>query len=122
MRKKTTLNVRLLRRVARRLLADPRRYDQSLYFFRSSTCGATGCIAGWAVHLSEDTAAGLNSFYARASRLLGLSEDQANNLFSRYPERGWPQPFAARWSRAKSRRGQAQVAHDRIEHLIATGE
>jgi hypothetical protein len=129
------MNVRLLRRVAKHILAEPRRYEQGVWCeaTTSSPCGTTACIAGWAAILGEKLdlkTIDHDDLYYRASskarKLLNINRDQAARLFS-YPatsiepdELGWPKRFAKRFFAAKTKRGQAKVAVARIEHFIKT--
>ena len=92
--KKPKLNVRLLRRIKRHLIAEPRRYEQSVYGNtvegkKAPACGTEGCIAGWAVFLSTPKSqwqTWIEEKYfrmkAKATELLGLDKSEANDLFS----------------------------------------
>ena len=96
------LNVRLLRRILRHIKADPRRYNQGTWGVEKPAehggppCGTQACIAGWAVLLSvprrnwlrwisrsdEEMKNGEKScIRARAKKLLGLTEEEAQYLF-----------------------------------------
>jgi hypothetical protein len=56
------MNVKLLRRIQKHILAEPKRLDMGNFIVRKSDglgslvrfpkCGTVGCIAGWAVTLS----------------------------------------------------------------------
>lgn len=88
------LNVKLLRRIQRHIVAEPRRYEQSVYGDtvtgkKAPTCGTQGCIAGWAVFLSTPKSkwqTWIEEKYCQmkgtATDLLGLTENEADELFS----------------------------------------
>lgn len=91
------MNVRLLRRVAKHIVEEPRRYNQGSWCDRSNDapCGTMACIAGWAV-------------------ILGDKLDPKKIDHERiYHE-------AKRFHAAKTLRGRASVAVARIEHFIKT--
>ncbi len=138
------INVRLLRRIQKHILEEPRRFFMSGVFIyarnqkhwkrktigHSDTspspvmppCKMAACIAGWANILTGHASEGL----IHAAKILGLSyipdgdrESLANRVFiAGY----WPRPFWSRYKNARTTRGRARVAVDRIEHLIKTGE
>src|SRR5712671_5400107 len=95
---KSKLNVALLRKVKRHMLADPRRLQmsQALYVTRGKNaphCGTVGCIAGWVVALSRAKKGETSKHVAQrfdniwcavegeAASVLGLSIQTLNNLF-----------------------------------------
>lgn len=125
------LNVRLLRRIKRHILSKPGRFfmryykeeqapntiiegDYGSFNQRVPECGTVACIAGWACILSNKSGSRLNG-----SALLGTTERQTQMLF--YDD-SWPEPFAARYYKAKRPSARAKIAAARIEHLITTGE
>lgn len=115
------LNVRLLRRIERHILEEPKR--MSMKFWRITDpdiikiqnlavppCGTVACVRGWADEIS-------GGFHGDA---LGLSDDQKVLLF--YTEE-WPDHFNQRIYRLKPQTFRyARCVVDRIEHLIRTGE
>lgn len=130
------MNVELLERVKAHILEDPRRLDMELwiqdkmYGPDSPPCGTVGCIAGWAVELTEGGAAHFRSSYIteEARKLLDLTFQQSGTLFH---TDSWPEEFrdayAATyknygWMAPDYRLKQAQVTAARIDHLIQTGE
>ena len=113
------------------------------------SCGAVGCIAGDACILfgkikpskvikELDWELGVYTFpdntYRLAQEVLGLTENQALSLFLlkswswKFDDEGndyvgWPNKFAKRLEKYKpGTKKYAQVAVDRIEHFIRTGE
>lgn len=67
----TTPNIELLGRVIAQITEHPESWDQAQWW---DSCGTSGCIAGWAVHLSGE-AVDTDSIAARARELLGLDND-----------------------------------------------
>lgn len=128
--KKSKLNVRLLRRIKRNFLNEPKRLFMGGYIYHGAPgkrfigdngkqyfpkCGTVGCIAGWACLLSGN---GEPTFaYEPAAELLQL-ERPATLFF----EDSWPEPFASQYQLAKSAAKRAEIVAERIEHLITTGE
>ena len=94
------LNIKLLNRIKRHLLAEPQRYNQSGWaevytkesYNDAPSCGTRACIGGWAVFLSvppkrwkwwmEADDWGRVNIQNRARKLLGLTELEAGDLFS----------------------------------------
>lgn len=133
--------VRLLRRVKKHILEEPRRLDMSDWVETSkvSPCGTTACIAGWtlllklppkerrAVLVEPDayvkrdmlTAGERAMFLEHAENALELDRCQSMRLF--YDD-NWPKGFDRAFDKACSRKARAQVTADRIEHFIKTGE
>ncbi len=104
------MNIERLRAVRNAILNPPRGYGFKMTAFASKNhpCGTTFCIGGWAAHLAGYALGdGKVSDHLMAS-LLGLNEEQANELFFPSVDAGW-------------RSTPAQAA-DTIDHLIATGE
>lgn len=97
---KKKMNVRLLRRIGRYILAEPKRVDMSIFLIHKNTstdivytfpkCNTVGCIAGWACALNELYPERVSEIEARAAELLGLDAEQANRLFYSNPG-GTPQ-------------------------------
>lgn len=83
----------LLGEIKRIILEDPRRYDQfntlsvipaaQLDDKTEPPCGTVGCVAGWVVALTRArlTPYALNSPLTIAERVLGLTEEQGDQLF-----------------------------------------
>jgi hypothetical protein len=109
------MNKPLLRKVAKRIKDNPELYNQDCY------CGSVCCIAGHAVLIHDKNQPfGFGAIPARAKEILLLNEKQFQSscVFVSM----WPYPYKERYRKAKTAKGQAKVAHDRIMHLIKTGE
>ena len=89
MSKVKKINVKLLRKVRRHILAEPKRVNMGRFIYRKKddpemlewwpACGTVACIAGWAVTLSGEELP--YHISARAEELLGLNWRQASYLF-----------------------------------------
>jgi hypothetical protein len=122
--KKTKLNVRLLRRIQKQILKEPRQFQMPRMFdYRPAipNCGTAACIAGWAYTFSLKNATPERARQSavrlvRTSALdiaqekLGLDIYQAHRLFN-YSQ--WPFKF-----NLDSNNPKQAVA--RIEHFINT--
>lgn len=85
----TGVNEALLREILTFIELHPERWDQGSWW-DTGACGTTGCLAGWTVVLA-DPLFGPDQAWAfdplscdidfRARNLLGLSEEQAHELF-----------------------------------------
>jgi hypothetical protein len=120
------MNVRLLRRVAKHILEEPKRLDmekiaENVEGRDSPPCGTVGCIAGWACMLTGSSVK--RADWGKGRRLIGLDGDQAYRLFD-YPlglvTDGWPEKFSKPYVAAKTARQRARIAVARIEHFIKT--
>lgn len=126
---KTKLNVRLLRRIQKHILAEPKRYNQNdivstgkpgeaySFAWRFPACGTIACIGGWAAVLSSG---GRHEDLEYGARALGLTVDQRARLFSATGNGGWPDKFDIAYTNAKTPQGRARVGARRIEHFIKT--
>jgi hypothetical protein len=132
---------RLLRRVARHILAEPLRYEQNeiicklqptdrTYMGRKlPLCRTVACIGGWLELLGgrrRRPGPGEALSYSWGARKLGVTTEQYGDLVQYtdqdHPHYGWPDQFAARYNRAKSPLAKVRIANERIEHFIRTGE
>lgn len=132
------MNVRLLRKVKRHILDEPRRYDQNgilstglepstIYRqgerqWRVPSCGTVACIGGWAFILAPGTKPPEMDFDF-AQNALGLTGKQRDRLFAAASDLNigyWPEKFVRAYQSAKSPAARASVAAERIEHFIAT--
>src|SRR5216684_5835607 len=83
------MNVKLLRKVAKHILAEPRRIYMEQYCVRSSDapCGTAGCIAAWGAILggeanrTQDCWQPKIGWFIDGLTALSLNEVQANRLF-----------------------------------------
>lgn len=133
---KPKLNVKLLRRIQKHILEEPRRLDMgnwkrtNMDGLHAPPCGTTACIAGWALTLSGKPLPQFDNIARDAARLIGVhhtqiqygncDEDcQAGRLFLRLE---WPEPFASDYGKTMNPGKRAKIAAARIEHLISTGE
>lgn len=140
MKTKTKLNVRLLRKIKKHILAVPERFAMNWFIVRGTpgqiiehldwrqpmsldgefrkapACGTVGCIAGWAAFFTAKNPQRLTNDSAerRGKKALGLSKDQAKTLF--FTEE-WPDGGEA-YDAAKTPRRKAELAAERIEEFI----
>jgi hypothetical protein len=122
------MNVRLLRRVAKHIAEEPRRYNQDAelevdVIGRSApACGTVGCIGGWVCALTGTTKRSRQKFsFERAMKQLGLTSAQAGRLFAyTWASGGWPERFKDAYRAATTPRQRVKVAVARIEHFIKT--
>jgi len=124
------MNVKLLRKVKKHILEEPKRLYMSdyikvesehhLYGRGYAKCGTAACIAGWTCILSlketPDAIRRTNDVHATGGELLGLTPGQAYRLF--VPS-VWPQKFT-RGTSDDGSEATAKVAAARIEHFIKT--
>ncbi len=140
------LNVRLVRKIIRHILAEPRRYWQEWTIYtgtpgeligggfgqRFAKCGTAACIGGWAYILST-TRPRLNgcsrtlpwlqwssTLLDKGGKALGLSDYHQSVLFSSMPSYDWPQPYARQYDAATTSRARARVACRLLEKVIDT--
>lgn len=135
------MNVELLRQIVAHIQQVPGRLVMRVYLLRKSKdvpyennvrlmddlgeslefppCGTVGCIAGWAIALSN--LHGLNPDYIEmnACRLLRLPSREGSKLFHLI---NWPDVFYHRYVKALTAEARAEVLKDRVEHFIATRE
>ncbi len=120
------MNVKLLRKVAKHILAEPKRYAFGWVQQSSAVpCGTKACIAGWTILLGARLRKsfdengqliipkslwrrGFGYYSGPASKLLKINHAQASRLFV-----NWPSQFDNLW-------GDAATAVKRIEHFIKT--
>lgn len=140
---KQKMNVKLLRRIQRAIMAEPARMDMRRWavsaesilcpgFKAPPPCGTVGCIAGWGLLLTKGKR---NKFLeiakkfkrrtnfgieTEAGNLFGITEEQRQRLFH---TESWPQPFRDRQSHLnEGTLAYARVVCRRIDHFIETGE
>jgi hypothetical protein len=110
------LNVKLLNRIKKHLLEEPKRYYQGWWAERVNemnfkgeqgppACNTQACIAGWAVLLENPKNKWSNLikkeddtgyFFNKAQKLLGLSGAEADSLFSSGNQRNWYGKFGVK--------------------------
>lgn len=124
------MNIKLLKQIQNQILSNPKDFIMGNW-----TCGTAACIGGWAVcitnHKQPLEVQNGPDVGRDAAKLLELTDEQEIKLF--YPEE-WPQQFSNRWQQLQCERRRrmdlkkdyllllAQVAVDRIQHLIDTGK
>lgn len=123
------MNVKLLRKVAKHILAEPKRFDMSNFGYGMSpeeggpACGTVCCIAGWASVLSLkkplDAPWMVNKVVGelQGCKALRLSPGQGERLFF---VSDWPQEFKEKNWQAITLQQKAEIAAARIEHFIKT--
>lgn len=144
---KLNINVRLLRKIQKRILADASSFNMMSWVewahggpteppTDDHPCFTEACMAGWAVFLDRGTLKRLKreSLPERARKALGLTVPQASRLFLpfsssyfyKWPkaDAGWPIEFQSKLVRYPFGRAErvanAELAAERIDHFIAT--
>jgi hypothetical protein len=129
------INVRLLRRVQKHILAEPRRLVMShwrqtrlhecrvedldsdhCHDYPFAKCGTAACIGGWGVILSDSDIAPYRQ-RDELAQLFGINTNQLNLLFS---VSSWPVKLAHAYRKARTPAGKARVASRRIDLFIKT--
>jgi hypothetical protein len=97
---KMALNVALLKKVKKHILAEPKRINMNTWGRDSDegepqpACGTVGCIAGWIVFLSKPKSKWdfwkSSDIRSEATRLLRMKDWQVDGLFSPYGVYGEP--------------------------------
>jgi hypothetical protein len=122
------MNVELLRRIQKHILAEPKRLDMGNFIVRKSDglgslvrfpkCGTVGCIAGWAVTLSTKEKLNYKRIEDRARQLLGITQTQGNKLFF---DGNWPPQLADRLCQARPQtKAHARITAERIDLFVKT--
>ena len=120
------MNVKLLRKVAKHILEEPRRFmmrtwrvkgapGEPLYDHKRKhkfpSCGTVACIGGWCALLS-----GKDVFGTNLHKLVGITVAQGDRLFYRS---SWPKQFKSKFKEDGSLTS-ARIGAKRIEHFIKT--
>ena len=134
------LNVRLLRRIQKHILEEPRRFQMGAAVIRAGNpkqwkliaptfahdasktmppCGTAACIAGWADILSGGSGNGW-TVRERAATKLGVPAGFSWLGHPLFDDNSWPQPFRTRYRAAKTPQARAKIAAQRIDHFIKT--
>ena len=137
--RKPKLNVRLLRRIQKHILEEPKRFFMGWFIARGKPgtrrftdmgtawlvptdlpgrvppCGTAACIAGWANLFTGHRP----EAHRMAQKELGITQAQGTSLFNAHY---WPDPFEQKYRAAKTPLQRAKIAAARIEHLITKGE
>jgi hypothetical protein len=128
-------NRRLLLKTAKRIEKIPESYDQKHWATDSSSspCGTAACLAGELIICSaRSVRAGVTLLRNRytlpdfistphmASKLAGLTEEEANKLFPEDVDE-WPAQFRKRYVTAKTKQDRANAAAALLRYLAAGG-
>jgi hypothetical protein len=127
------MNVKLLRKIQKHILAEPRRYWQDTWITGDEDrikeingsvpdCKTMACIGGWACILGSNA---LNASAGELSALLGVDNGAVGRLIDYVgytdPENSsWPRKYVTAYAKAKTPAGRARVAVRRIDHFIKT--
>lgn len=134
---KRRLNIKLLKRVKRAILAHPDQFQMDGLFqghldngMNPGGCGWAACIGGWGIHLSSGNKKlsenykefnnGADRFHSTA-KLFGISTMEIEILGLEWK---WPEPFRQQYDDAmnikgiKGAKAMAKVAAARIDHFI----
>lgn len=133
------MNVKLLRKVKKHILAEPRRFvmwtwkstkedniERRNTFTSDASdnrqvkfakCGTAACIAGWACILSKKEEPA--DFRVTAQRLLKIGYRDGESLFS---VDSWPDEFRKAYQKSVTQPALVKIADARIEHFIKTGK
>jgi hypothetical protein len=139
------MNVKLLRKVQRHILAEPRRLNMG-YLAKhqegpgAPACQTVGCIAGWASILGsrkvewpadeegDVLVEGTNELWTLGRHKLRLTEGQTKRLFTEPGQEdnaagllGWPERLSQAYQKAKSAAARAKVTAKRIDLFIKSG-
>ncbi len=125
------LNTELLLKIKQYILLEPRRCNMSAWMCKRDMkslwehygqaeppCGTVGCIAGWALMLTNEEVYGQHLCIAeRAASALGLSYEKADRLFLPYSR--WPESWRMKLIEHKIGSPEyAQVVADYIDYFI----
>jgi hypothetical protein len=129
------MNVKLLRKVKKHILEEPRRLAMGYFVQRKdgltqtvfeseardgdeypfAKCGTAACIAGWTVLLTDQTQEW--QIEQNAIRLLEIDGREAQRLFYVH---SWPEKLRNKYHNLKTPAARANVAARRIDHFIKT--
>lgn len=119
------MNIKLLRKVQKEILKEPRRFDMQSWFERNSIspCGTTACIGGFAVALSNrwtrlKRGERLMNVEGRATIYLDIEGFMGPRLFF---ISNWPERLKYAYLTAGSPLKRAKVAVKRIDLFIKSG-
>jgi hypothetical protein len=130
------MNVKLLRKIQKHILAEPKRFIMSSWAQHRSpiravsqdranrtgdvefpVCGTAACIGGWGIFLTHGVDFHSYGFEDDARAALKLNRSQGERLFDVV---NWPSRFRRRFGQTKHRASAALIAAERIDHFIAT--
>jgi hypothetical protein len=131
------MNVKLLRKIQKHILAEPARYEQNAIITIGAPgamcvaanrlypqCGTIACIGGWAILLTAKRRLKTSRYslnYLTLGKLLGVKKSQIAKLVS-YTDYAteWPDHFADKYNQAETPKARARIAAQRIDHFIKT--
>ena len=138
--------VRLVRKVEKCILEEPKRFDMGEAGNRESadevkqnrllpSCGTVACIAGW---VSIIKLGGIKKAFTKsndgtyyytdydfmdfAEKTLGLGKHGLCSADDLFYEHSWPEPFCGWFADARSKRAEAKIGVERLEHFLHTGQ
>jgi hypothetical protein len=123
--------IKILRKVQEEILKEPYKFRMEAYFSkdRKSPCGTAACIAGWIIavgnqhpNLMKARESGWNYADEATSILKGNDTSAGHNPVALFFMGEWPYEFEKDYGMARTRKGKAVVAANRIDHFIETGE
>ena len=122
------MNVKLLRKVKKHILQEPRRFFMEKLVEKGKpgqavsldgiprslpACGTAACIAGWVCILEKTVQVDRRD----AEEILGISDDEGERLFF-VPS--WPDRYRSKWRTTTDLRARAKIGANRIDHFIKT--
>lgn len=130
---KSKINVRLLRRIAKHIAAEPRRFQMGEWIYRKeefpaklfpeyshrneptmhrfAPCGTAACIGGWAEILAG---------VGKPGKPLSSHQAIGGDTPALFNVDNWPSQFAQPYLDAATPAKRVRIAVKRIEHFIAT--
>jgi hypothetical protein len=125
------VNKSLFREVRNAIASKPLSFNPRYWADRAGTrCGTVACVAGWTcaiaakVPLVELTSPSfkVQSLLIKETvkSLLWLDDDEANVLFTGFPEKDWPEPFASEWRGTRSPRRRVAIALRYFDQILET--
>lgn len=130
---KPKMNVRLLRRVQKKILKEPEQFLMERWYEHNPetvpNCGTAACIAGWAVALERRLTpeqarkkiynpGTISDFIDYAASLLNIGRRDAEALFSRD---AWPDDLNSEYNKNRNNhKARARIAAERIDRFIET--
>jgi hypothetical protein len=136
------MNIAKLKKLKKWILDEPRRYNQNTWVAtegprvanQNPPCGTVACLAGSACLMEGFEPVGADfgnhvkdrngSIYfvgELGAEILGLTEDEAGNLFA-LNANGWPRNAQSAYMKSTDLIGRAQAAAKAIDALIKSGQ
>lgn len=131
--KPNKMNVRLLRRIQKQILKEPRQFQMESVFtdhlnVKIPHCGTAACIVGWAIAMQSKLKPRLACEILSIggdSRIKSYNESEIFRIDGRSASRlvnfyQWPDKFKKVWIDKEGTRAFARQAVRRIDHFIKT--